>query len=308
MSKTKDLRFASRIEEATPARRNDDFAWSEHHAAFDWELILWIGEGFGTQSAFVSSKEKQVFINSMCQTLPVSREATFQRLSNYDALLSNVYSCPHAAWSLNVNLGELAPSEVWLQCKYDNVAAAKHEKGQFEAQPSSPLTSSEREQLLLLLRKAYHSRHISDENLAHLLDVGFEQNIAHALSFTDRTHSEIHTVDDLLESGHQVEPAAQVTSLEEFQGFVEKIEGDKAYVRLDTIRGERLCGPYPADELTALGIGERDRFLLKAIDVRGAVRFDAVLIPRKKISPEWQRQIREEIEAGLEGFTPDDER
>jgi len=188
------------------------------------------------------------------------------------------------------------------------VAAAKHEKGQFEAQPSSPLTSSEREQLLLLLRKAYHSRHISDENLAHLLDVGFEQNIAQALSFTDRTHSEIRTVDDLLESGHQVEPAAQVTSLEEFQGFVEKIEGDKAYVRLDTIRGERLCGPYPADELTALGIGERDRFLLKAIDVRGAVRFDAVLIPRKKISPEWQRQIREEIEAGLEGFTPDDER
>jgi len=92
---------------------------------------------------------------------------------------------------------------------------------------------------------------------------------------------------------------------EEFQGFVEKIEGDKAYIRLDSQRGERLCGPYPADELTAVGIGERDRFLLKAVEVNGAIRFDAVLIPRKKISPERQRQIREEIEAGLEGFTPD---
>jgi len=102
----------------------------------------------------------------------------------------------------------------------------------------------------------------------------------------------------------QIEPKI----CEEFQGFVEKIEEDKAYVRLDSTRGERLCGPYPAAELAANGIGERDRFLLNAVEVNGAVRFDAVLVPRKRISPERQRQIREEIEAGLEGFTPDDER
>ncbi len=95
---------------------------------------------------------------------------------------------------------------------------------------------------------------------------------------------------------------------EEFQGFVEKIEDDKAYVRLDTSCGERLCGPYPAEELASKGIGERDRFLLRAVKVGGAIRFDAELIPRKIITPERQRQIREEIEAGLEGFTPDDER
>ena len=79
---------------------------------------------------------------------------------------------------------------------------------------------------------------------------------------------------------------------EELQGFVEKIEGDKAYIHLDSQSGERLCGSYPAGELTAVGIGERDRFLLQAIGVEGAIRFEALLIPRKRISPTRQREIR----------------
>jgi CHAT domain len=91
------------------------------------------------------------------------------------------------------------------------------------------------------------------------------------------------------------------TVCEEFQGFVEKIEGGKACVRLDSQSGERLRGFYPAGELTSRGIGERDRFSLQAVEVDGGIRFDAVLIPRREISPERQRAIREKIEQKLEG-------
>lgn len=288
MSKIKDLRLASRIEEATPARGNADFAWNAHHAGFDWALVLWIGEGFGAHSAFVSSKEKQVFINTLCQPFRVSREVTFQHISNFDALVSSVYSSTHTGWDLHAYIGGRAPSEMWFECKHANEATAKHEVGRFTPKPSSPLTSSEREQLLLLLNKARLSGHKSDQELAYLPTVLRDP------------HSD--------EEARHAPPQPQVGPTEEFQGFVEKIEGDRAYVRLDSHNGERLCGPYPAGELTANGIGERDRFLLKAVEVNGAVRFDAVLVPRKKISPERQRQIREEIEAELEGFTPDDER
>jgi len=96
----------------------------------------------------------------------------------------------------------------------------------------------------------------------------------------------------------------QVKPLEEFQGFVETIEGDVAHVRLDSQRGERLCGPYPAHELIALGIKERDRFLLKAIDLGGDVRIEITPIPRVKITAERQRQIREEIGQSLGDFDP----
>ncbi len=118
----------------------------------------------------------------------------------------------------------------------------------------------------------------------------------------------VREIDSKIDQALPEAPPPEAKICEEFQGFVEKIEGDSAYVRLDSQRGERLCGPYPAGELTAAGIGEHDRFLLKAVEVNRAIRFDAMLIPRKRISRERQRQIREEIEAGLEGFTPDDER
>jgi hypothetical protein len=89
---------------------------------------------------------------------------------------------------------------------------------------------------------------------------------------------------------------------EELQGFVEKIEGDKAYIHLDSQSGERLYGSYPAGELTVVGIGERDRFLLQAVEVEGAIRFEALLIPRRKINPARQREIRAKIEQVLGDF------
>jgi hypothetical protein len=94
---------------------------------------------------------------------------------------------------------------------------------------------------------------------------------------------------------------------ERFEGFVEKLEEDVAYISLESERGERLQGPYPADELAAKGVGERDRFWLTLTDVGDSVRFDIQLIPRKIISADRQREIQQEIEQALGGYTPDDD-
>ena len=71
--------------------------------------------------------------------------------------------------------------------------------------------------------------------------------------------------------------------------------------------GENLVGPYPRGELSAMGIGERDRFILKAVDDAGAIRFNAELVPRNMVSAERQRTIRAGIERSLAGYTPDDD-
>jgi hypothetical protein len=105
----------------------------------------------------------------------------------------------------------------------------------------------------------------------------------------------------------QVAAPRKKPASERFEGFVEKVEEDVAYVTLESERGERLHGPYPADELAAKGVGERDRFWLTLTDAGDSVRFDLQLIPRKVISPERQRQIRQEIELSLGGYTPDDD-
>ena len=133
-----------------------------------------------------------------------------------------------------------------------------------------------------LLRKARLSGHVRYAVLANL----------HAERVATRSE---HGVED-------VSPQPKVRPIEEFQGFVEKIEEDKAYVRLDSQRGERLCGPYPARELTALGIGERDRFILRTFDLGRDVRIEVTPIPRPKFTAERQREIEEETERALGRF------
>jgi hypothetical protein len=94
---------------------------------------------------------------------------------------------------------------------------------------------------------------------------------------------------------------------ERFEGFVERLEADVAYVSLASERGERLHGPYPADELVAKGVGERDRFWLTLTDVGDSVQFDIQLIPRKVVSAERQAEIQREIEEALEGYTGEED-
>jgi hypothetical protein len=100
-------------------------------------------------------------------------------------------------------------------------------------------------------------------------------------------------------------PSAKIC--EEFQGFVEKLEGEIAYVRLDSTRGERLWGPYPADELTTLGIEERTRFILKTLEIGNSIRFEVSPIPRVKLTSERECEIDEETERLFGEFDPSDD-
>jgi hypothetical protein len=105
----------------------------------------------------------------------------------------------------------------------------------------------------------------------------------------------------------QLQALRRIPVSERYEGFVEKLEADVAYITLENERGERFHGPYPAHELAAKGVGERDRFSLTLTDEDDSVRFDVRLIPRKEISAERQREIRQEIEQALGAYTPDDD-
>ncbi len=88
---------------------------------------------------------------------------------------------------------------------------------------------------------------------------------------------------------------------ERFEGLVESLEGEVAYISLESEHGDRLHDPYPADELAARGVGERDRSRLTLIDAGDSVRFVIQFIPAKFIPAERQREIQDEIAQALEG-------
>lgn len=119
------------------------------------------------------------------------------------------------------------------------------------------------------------------------------------------TASYLIVVDHHATRERRLAPAPRL--LERFEGFVEQVEADTAYITLSNDRGDRLCGPYPAGELAELGIGERDRFILKTIDLGRDVRIEIEPVPRRPISAELQREIREETEQLFADFDPSDD-
>jgi len=92
--------------------------------------------------------------------------------------------------------------------------------------------------------------------------------------------------------------------LEGFQGFVVKINEPWAHVTLTSENGEELAGTYPAEELAARGVGERDRFTLETIDRGATVGFDIKLVLRRVVSPAAQLAIREAIVRELGDYSP----
>ena len=90
--------------------------------------------------------------------------------------------------------------------------------------------------------------------------------------------------------------------LEEFEGFVEQIDGNLAYVTLKDKAGQTLYGEYPASELETLGIHERRRFRCRTFDVGdGNVRIELSAVPDRKVSEEHQRAIDEELRRTMGG-------
>jgi hypothetical protein len=91
--------------------------------------------------------------------------------------------------------------------------------------------------------------------------------------------------------------------LEEFEGFVDQIDGDVAHVTLKTRAGEVLYGEYPAAEFRARGIHERRRFKCRTIDGGLNVEIDLEAIPDREVSEERERAIEEELQELLGGST-----
>lgn len=86
------------------------------------------------------------------------------------------------------------------------------------------------------------------------------------------------------------------TVLEEFEGFVDQIDDDTAYVTLKSEHGEILYGEYSADELSAKGITERRRFRCKTIEEDGEVRVVFEAIPDVPVSKEEEDAIDQRID------------
>jgi putative nucleotidyltransferase with HDIG domain len=100
-------------------------------------------------------------------------------------------------------------------------------------------------------------------------------------------------------------PAQRV--LEEFQGFIESIEGDAANVTLENERGERLYGPFPAKDLTEKGLAEGSRFVLRTIDEGEVVRITITQVDSRSFGPREIQEIRREVERDLQGYSTEDD-
>jgi hypothetical protein len=96
-------------------------------------------------------------------------------------------------------------------------------------------------------------------------------------------------------------------TLEILDGFVERIDGDIAYVVLTSQTGETLCGRYDANDLAAKGIAERRRFRCTTFDVGGTVDVLLESVPDKQLSAEQESEIRRRIDKTLGGEDLDED-
>jgi hypothetical protein len=100
-----------------------------------------------------------------------------------------------------------------------------------------------------------------------------------------------------------VEPEAVVSDshiqgilLEEFQGVVDSIEGENAYVTLTSTAGEELIGEYSAKELAKLGIHERRRFRCATVSLNGKVEVQLTAVPDCEVSADEEAVIDRRLE------------
>lgn len=87
-----------------------------------------------------------------------------------------------------------------------------------------------------------------------------------------------------------------MTVLDEFEGFVDKIESEVAHVTLKA-GDETYWAEIPMSHLNAAGILERRRFKLRIVEVdNNDVTMELESIPDIEIGEEEERRITEEIE------------
>ena len=104
---------------------------------------------------------------------------------------------------------------------------------------------------------------------------------------------------------HSVSSANQgEVILEHFDGFVDNIDGDTAYVTLRSREhGDELSGQYSASLLKIKGIHEQNRFLCKTVRIGNSTRVDIETVPKMIVTKEQLQEIDDEINRML----PDDD-
>lgn len=84
--------------------------------------------------------------------------------------------------------------------------------------------------------------------------------------------------------------------LEELYGFVDKIDGDIAYITILSSDGStEFEGEYSAEVLKKQGIKERRRFKIRTIDDGKGVQVQFEKAPFLEIKPEDMRRINEMV-------------
>jgi len=94
--------------------------------------------------------------------------------------------------------------------------------------------------------------------------------------------------------------AESATVLETFDGFVDRIAGDTAFVTLQsTTNGDVEEGTYPASELARLGIFEQSCFIAKTVETRSGIRVVFEAAPDEALSDEVVHEIESKIDQVL---------
>lgn len=91
-----------------------------------------------------------------------------------------------------------------------------------------------------------------------------------------------------------VADSGQVLDL--FEGYVDQIDGETAYVTLRTEAGEELHGEYSAAELEALGIHEHRRFVCETIEIGTSLRIEFKAISDIELSREFEDKVRSKVD------------
>jgi hypothetical protein len=112
---------------------------------------------------------------------------------------------------------------------------------------------------------------------------------------------EMAGLSDMVES-IEVTDIDEEATLEELDGYVERIDGDKAYVTLESRKtGDVLHGEYPAAQLADKGIGEQGRFLVRTVARGEWTRVDIDAVPARKVTDEEAADIAERIRLAFPG-------
>lgn len=95
--------------------------------------------------------------------------------------------------------------------------------------------------------------------------------------------------------------------LETFQGFVLGVEGDTAYLRLDSEYGDTVYAQHSAAVLARERIFEGQRFKCTVIEGEHSVSIDFAAIPPRQLSREQLQAIAAEVHADLGDDSQDDD-